>query len=152
MLNPKRFLLFSCILISLICHNSSLLAQSGCVVGTGNRIAGTWHSDLYIAGNTGSGSNDLYGWGQYMPTLTGITASSGTDVYIPTLISSSTYSGTALEVRGASPTTSTNVFGLRTSNSLYLFGDGFTTITSGLTGFGGASLSTPSSNVTSNFL
>ncbi len=117
--------------------------QAGCVVGTGNRIAGTWHSDLYIAGNTSSGSNDLYGWGQNMPTLVGLTpsVSGGTDVFTPTLISSSTYSGTALEVRGSSPSSSTNVFGLRTSTDLYIFGDAISTLTN-WSGFGGTSLST----------
>jgi gliding motility-associated-like protein len=136
------------ILLLFLLGVKQLSAQAGCVVGTGNRIAGTWHSDLYIAGNTSTGSNDLYGWGQDMSTLVGLTASSGADVHTPSIINNSNYSGIALEVRGSSPTTSTNVFGLRTSTNLYLFGDGFSTITN-WTGFGGASLSTASSNINS---
>jgi len=64
----------------------------------------------------------------------------GTDVYTPTLINSNTYSGTALEVRGSSPTSSINVFGLRTSSKQYIFGDGISTLTN-WSSFGGASLS-----------
>ena len=145
---PRFFVFVSMVFVVLLSLFSLQIKAQTCVFGTGNRIAGTWHSDLYIAGNTITGSNDLYGWGQDMPTLVGLSASvsGGTDVFTPTKISSGTYSGTALEVRGSSPTTSTNVFGLRTSTDLYIFGDDINALTN-WSGFGGTSLST--GNVTS---
>lgn len=121
--------------------------QTGCVVGTSNRIAGTWHSDLYIASNTTAGTNDLYAWGQNMVSIAGLTATTpvtGTntsDVYTPTLINTSAYNGIPYEVRGSSPSSSTSVFGLRTSTRLYVFGDAVTSITN-WSSFGGGSLST----------
>jgi gliding motility-associated-like protein len=144
---PFNYKSVGLVLILFLSFNNSLLYSQICVDGTGNRIAGTWHSDLYIAGNTTTNSNDLYGWGQNMSVLTNLTASTpvggGTtsDVYVPSLISSSSYSGVPLEVRGSSPTSSVNVFGLRTTTKFYVFGDGRGNITN-WSSFGGTSLST----------
>ena len=132
---PRISVLVSMVGVFLLSMVSFQGKAQTCVFGTGNRIAGTWHSDLYIAGNTTTGSNDLYGWGQNMASMAGLTESvssnnSTHDVYVPTLISNSTYTGTPLEVRGSSPTSSINVFGLRTTSKLYVFGDGIANITS----------------------
>jgi len=128
-------------------NSGGYLPAGGCVAGTGNRFAGSWHSDLYIAANTSTGANDLYAWGAAMSKYTGVTASDANsgDVYTPRQVTTG-YSGIPLEVRCGYPG-GKDVFGLKTSTNFYIFGNAITSGTSGISGitsfsgFGGSSLS-----------
>ena len=130
--------------------NSMPYFGGACVAGTVNRFTGSYHSNLYIGNN--NGSNILLAWGQSMATYANITASSGTDVYVPTLVPASQYSGVPYEVRSSSSGGANGLSAmlLRTSTNLYLFGTAanITAITS-LAGFGGAAINTAASNITS---
>lgn len=122
-------------------------AQTGCVFGTSNRFAGSYHSDLYIANNTVSNTNDLYAWGAAMNTYTGVAAASGGsggDVYTPSKVTTG-YSGVPLEVRSSYPG-SKDIFGLRTSSNFYIFGNYNSSVYTGWTGFGGGTIA--SGNIT----
>lgn len=118
-----------------------------CVAGTVNRFTGSYHSNLYI-GNQ-SGVNVVLAWGQNMATYIG--TGSG-NITSPTTVSTGSYSGVPLEVRSSSSGSSTgySALVLRTSTNLYFFGTAanLTAITT-MTGFGGASLTTAASDVTS---
>jgi hypothetical protein len=135
---------FFLILVFLVAGALQVNGQSGCVVGTGNRFAGSYHSDLYIANNTLTNTNDLYSWGAAMSTYTSVTASAGGgssgDVYTPSKVTSG-FSGVPLEVRSAYPI-SKDIFGLRTTTNFYIFGNYSSTNYTSWASFGGGTLAT----------
>ena len=69
-----------------------------CYSATVNRHAAAYHSNLYLAPN-GSTSNTLLAWGASAGTMTGGVTG---DYCVPTVVSSSNYSGIPIEVRGSS--------------------------------------------------
>ena len=133
--------------------NSMPYFGGACVAGTVNRFTGSYHSNLYIGNN--NGSNILLAWGQNMANYANIKASTGssTDVYVPTLVPASNYSGVPYEVRSSSSGSSTGYSAmlLRTSTKLYLFGTAANlTAISSLAGFGGAAINTAASDIIYN--
>ena len=132
-----------------VMYTMPYVTGGGCVAGTINRFTGSYHSNLYIGNN--NGTNVLLGWGQNMATYANITASSGSDVYAPTVIPTSNYSGVPYEVRSSSSggASGYSALLLRTSTNLYLFGTAANlTAISTLTNFGGASINTAASDIT----
>ena len=133
-----------------IAYTMPFVTGGSCVAGTVNRFTGSYHSNLYIGNN--NGSNVLLAWGQNMATYASITASSGSDVYAPTLVPASNYNGIPYEVRSSSSGGANGLSAmlLRTSTNLYLFGtaanlSGIST----LSGFGGAAINSAASDITS---
>ena len=116
-----------------------------CYSATVNRHAAAYHSNLYLAPN-GSTSNTLLAWGASAGTMTGGVTG---DYCVPTVVSSSNYSGIPIEVRGSSAGSgATNIYLLRTTTNLYLFGANFADVSS-QTNFGAASLTSTNANLTS---
>ena len=124
--------------------------SGSCVSGTVNRFTGSYHSNLYIGNN--SGTNVLLQWGQNMRLyITGSSSPSANDT-TPTVVSASSYAGVPLEVRSSSSggASGYSAMVLRTSTNLYVFGTAanITAITT-MASFGGASLTTAASDVSS---
>lgn len=125
----------------------SLTTSGNCVSGTVNRFSGSYHANFYI-GNR-NGSNEILAWGQGMAGYIG--TGSG-DITSPTTVSNTSYAGIPYEVRSSSSggASGLSALVLRTSTKLYFFGtSGNLTAITSYAGFGGASLTTAASDVTS---